>query len=127
MSEPNTSFAKGETIPFKVDQVTYAGLTESDVATAYQAGRLSFIFTVREQYGSRTIIDELKTGSGISAGVFDGSLIVTFDLETDTAEFTPGKYYEWDLWVIDTATGKHRLETGVLQLDVPETETLTLP
>jgi len=114
------TYAKGETIPFTWTSISYAGKTPTSLTG------IDFIFTVLD-YSSRTSKLRATNGvNGLSATVSDNEVTVSISVDTDTDSYSAGGKYEFDLWVIDSATGKHRIDTGTFTLDTPETTDLTI-
>jgi len=115
-----TGYAKGETIYLTYTDIEYAG-KEPDSPTG-----LTFFFTVVE-VNERTEVARLtsEVGGGITVNDLGAELEVEVALDTDTADFDFNLKYETDFWVVDTATGKHRLDTFRFKLDEPETTDFT--
>lgn len=114
------NYAKGETIPFSWGNISYDGKTPTSLTG------IDFIFTILD-YSSRTEKLRATIGvNGLSATVSDNEVSVSISVDTDSDSYTATGKYEFDLWVIDSATGKHRLDTGTFTLDTPETTNLTI-
>jgi hypothetical protein len=107
-------FARGETIYITYTDISYAGKEPLD------ATGLTFFFTVVD-LADRSEVVRLYTGSGITVDELGTEIEVEVRLDTDIAGFEAYGAYEADFWVLDSAMGKHRLDTFRLRMDEPET------